>query len=180
MIVDAAFYYYYFFLAPNDALQLCCLFQSTLTTKLQSASASARFNNFMIFFFFATPLMWKRRCMVTENAKASCNATDIYRERAQCNRRGDCEGDRSLGLCPLPVARQGQGGTRPDCYPRGNVATMGVGVFTILLRYPVISLTYYVCVRSAPCHRSFAFTFSFPSHGGSSGTKETLLVTTRT
>lgn len=51
LIVDAAFYYYYSFLAPNDALQLCCLFQSTLTTKLQSASASARFNNFMIVFF---------------------------------------------------------------------------------------------------------------------------------
>jgi hypothetical protein len=53
-------------------------------------------------------------------------------------------------------------------------ATMGG--FTILLRYPVISSTYVcvcVCVRSAPCHRSFAFTFSFPSHGGSSGTKET-------
>lgn len=78
LIVDAAFYYYYFFLAPNDALQLCCLFQSTLTTKLQSASASASFNNFMIVFFVvATPLMWERRCMVTENAKASCNATDI-------------------------------------------------------------------------------------------------------
>jgi hypothetical protein len=44
-------------------------------------------------------------------------------------------------------------------------ATMGVGGFPILLRYPVISLTYdCVCVRSAPCHRSFAFTFSFPSH----------------
>jgi hypothetical protein len=44
----------------------------------------------------------------------------IYRElRAQCNRR-DCEGDRSSGLCPLPVARQGLGGSRPDFYPRGN------------------------------------------------------------
>jgi hypothetical protein len=50
LIVDAAYYYYYFLLAPNDALQLCCLFQRTLTTKLQSASAS--FNNFMIGFFF--------------------------------------------------------------------------------------------------------------------------------